>query len=239
MPAHNEADNLGLTVQNLVSALEKESIEYEIVIVNDHSTDGIANVAATLQKANPRCRLVENTDRPGYGMAVRCGLDHYTGDAVAIVMADASEDPDDIVKYYRVLQSGYECAFGTRFSRESLVIGYPIHKLILNRIVNFAIRTLFFIKYNDVTNAFKSYRRQVIDGVRPLLSPHFNLTVELPLKAIVRGYTYKVVPINWRGQQKGVSKLKIVEMGSRYAFIILYVWLEKMLSRGDYRHREC
>ena len=68
----------------------------------------------------------------------------------------------------------------------------------------------------------------------PLLSKHFNLTVELPLKAIVRGYTYAVVPINWYNRTTGVSKLKIKEMGSRYLFIVLYVWLEKLLSRGDY-----
>jgi dolichol-phosphate mannosyltransferase len=93
---------------------------------------------------------------------------------------------------------------------------------------------MFGLKYNDVTNAFKMYRKSVIEGVSPLLSHHFNLTVEIPLKAIVRGYSYSVLPITWRNRKTGTSKLKLREMGSRYLFIVLYIWLEKHLSRGDY-----
>jgi dolichol-phosphate mannosyltransferase len=107
--------------------------------------------------------------------------------------------------------------------------------LFLNRIFNLFIRLLFGIKLNDTTNAFKAYRRSVITGIQPILSQHFNLTVELPLKAIVRGYSWTVIPITWRNRRFGVAKLKIAEMGSRYLFICLYVWLEKTLSRGDYK----
>ena len=108
-------------------------------------------------------------------------------------------------------------------------------KLILNRTANTFIRFLFRIKLNDTTNAFKAYRRTVIDGCRPYLSPHFNLTVEIPLKAIVRGYSYTTVPITWANRTSGEAKLKIREMGSRYLFLILYCWLEKYFSCGDYR----
>ena len=119
---------------------------------------------------------------------MRAGLDVYTGDAVAIMMADKSDSPEDLVSYYRVLEKGYDCAFGTRFGAGSKTYDYPRVKLVLNRIVNAGIRFLFRHGYNDTTNAFKAYRREVIDQVQPLLSHHFNLTVEIPLKAIVRGY---------------------------------------------------
>jgi dolichol-phosphate mannosyltransferase len=91
------------------------------------------------------------------------------------------------------------------------------------------------IKYNDTTNAFKLYKREVIDGVKPILSPHFNLTIELPLKAIIRGFTYTVVPNSWTNRKYGVSKLKIKEMGSRYFFILMYCFIEKYFSRGDFK----
>ena len=235
IPAHNEEGNIAQTVRGVIDQLEAHSIEHEILVVNDHSTDGTARECAKLCEMHPACRCVENTEAAGFGMAVRCGLENFSGDAVAIVMADASDDPGDLVAYYDVLSEGYDCAFGSRFARGSKVKEYPMHKLLLNRVVNFFIRTMFLIRYNDVTNAFKAYRRTTIDGLRPMLSRHFNLTVELPLKAIVRGYSYKVVPTNWYGRQKGVSKLKIREMGSRYMFIILYTWLERILSRGDYK----
>jgi len=234
IPAHNEADSLPTTISAIATTLESENIDYEIIVVDDHSTDNTSEVLDRISKEKPRCRMVVNDDFPGYGMAVRCGLDQFLGDAVAIVMADASDDPQDILKYYHELETGVDCVFGSRFTKYSKIKDYPMHKLWLNRFVNLGIRLLFWIKLNDTTNAFKAYRRETINGLQPLLSRHFNLTVELPLKAIVRGFTYKVVPINWYGRTKGVSKLKLKEMGSRYAFIILYSWLEKLLSRGDY-----
>jgi dolichol-phosphate mannosyltransferase len=158
-----------------------------------------------------------------------------TGDACAIFMADASDDPADAVRYWRLLNEGWDCVFGSRFIRGGQVIDYPSVKLAVNRLANFFIRVLFAIPLNDTTNAFKAYRRTVIDGCRPLIAPHFNLTVEIPLKAIVRGYSWTVIPITWRNRKHGVAKLKIKEMGSRYFFICMYVWLEKYFSRGDYR----
>jgi dolichol-phosphate mannosyltransferase len=80
--------------------------------------------------------------------------------------------------------------------------------------------------------------KEVIEGISPLLSHHFNLTVEMPLKAIVRGYSYTTIPITWRNRTAGVSKLKLKEMGSRYLFIVLSIWLEKHLSRGDYKRKQ-
>jgi dolichol-phosphate mannosyltransferase len=137
-----------------------------------------------------------------------------------------------------VLEQGYDCAFGTRFGHGGRTNDYPRLKLIINRIVNLGIRFLFQHGYTDTTNAFKAYRRHVIDGVMPLLSNHFNLTVELPLKAVVRGFSYAVVPVSWTNRRTGESKLRLQEMGSRYLFIVLYVWLEDHLSRGDYRRRD-
>jgi dolichol-phosphate mannosyltransferase len=173
---------------------------------------------------------------PGFGFAVRTGLEEFTGDAVAIVMADGSDDPADVIRYHRILEEGYDCAFGSRFMRGARVHEYPRFKLILNRVANLGIRALFRHGYNDTTNAFKAYRREVIETVQPILSNHFNLTVELPLKAIVRGHSYGIVPISWTNRRQGTSKLKLQEMGSRYIFIVLYVFLEHHLSRGDYRH---
>jgi len=181
-------------------------------------------------------RLVQNGPPHGFGYAVRRGLDVFDGDAVVIMMADGSDDADDLVRYYYVLRDRAECVFGSRFIRGSRVENYPRFKLIINRTANLFVRLLFGLRYNDVTNAFKGYRANVIEECRPLLAAHFNLTVELPLKAIIRGYSYEVIPISWRQREVGVSSLGLREMGSRYLFIVLYLWLEKFLCRGDY-HR--
>ncbi|RZK61560.1 MAG: glycosyltransferase, partial [Hymenobacter sp.] len=166
--------------------------------------------------------------------AVRYGLERYQGDCVAVMMADLSDDPADLVAYYRKLQEGYDCVFGSRWVKGGRVVDYPGHKKLLNRVVNNMVKTLFRLRYNDCTNAFKLYRRHTMDGLKPFLSPHFNLTLELPLKAIVRGYSYAVLPNSWTNRKYGESKLKIKEMGSRYFFILMYCLIEKYFSRGDF-----
>ena len=235
IPAHNEAGSIEQTVVAVATRLREEALDYEIVCVDDASTDATADVIHSLAEHDEAIVYVRNPYRNGFGFAVRAGLDVFSGDAVAIMMADLSDDPADLIRYYRLLEAGYDCAFGSRFMRGGSTVDYPQGKLLVNRVVNTGIRLLFGHGYDDTTNAFKAYRREVIETVQPLLSHHFNLTVELPLKAIVRGHSYAIAPISWRNRTSGESKLRLQEMGSRYLFIVLYVFFEHHLSRGDYR----
>lgn len=238
VPAHNEEGCIRDTLEKLVETLDKKGFDFEIVVVADHCTDSTETILEEFSKCESRVRWIRNEKSAGFGMAVRAGLDAYTGDAVAIFMADASDSPLDLCAYFDKIQNGAEAVFGSRFIKGSKVIDYPIHKLILNRFVNLLIRVLFRHGLNDTTNAFKCYRRYVIDGCRPFLSPHFNLTVELPLKAVIRGYKFVIIPISWENRKTGISKLKIKEMGSRYFFIILYCLLEKYMVGKDYIRKD-
>lgn len=238
IPAHDEEGCIAETCRTIVERLRAEPVpRFELVVVNDGSTDRTPDILAELERELPEVRRVDNTGPHGFGYAVRAGLAAYRGDAVAIVMGDLSDSPDDIAAYYRELRAGAECVFGSRFVKGGRVIDYPKHKYLLNRLANLFIRILFRHGTNDTTNAFKAYRREVVDGIQPLISPHFNLTVEMPLKAVVRGFTYVKLPISWTNRKTGVSKLKIREMGSRYLYIVLNIWLERRLTRNDYRRR--
>jgi dolichol-phosphate mannosyltransferase len=235
IPAYNEAEGITDTLEKIYAKLSAEGITHEILVVNDNSKDNTLQVLIHLQITIPTL-VVHTTPGPnGFGYAIRYGLERFSGDCVAIVMADLSDSPNDLVAFYRKMMEGFDCVFGTRWSMGGKVYDYPRHKLFLNRFFNNVVRLLFGIKYNDVTNAFKLYKRETIDGVKPFLSPHFNLTVEIPLKAIIRGYTYAVLPNSWTNRKHGVSNLKIREMGSRYFFILLYCLIEKFFSRGDFK----
>jgi dolichol-phosphate mannosyltransferase len=235
IPAHNEEGHIRETLEGVVTALESAKIYHEILVVNDNSTDRTEKIVRDFARKAPSVRCVSNDPPNGFGFAVRRGLADFRGDAVAIFMADGSDAPSDLVAFYHKLQEGYDCVFGSRFSRGGRVVDYPALKLALNRLGNRFIQLLFNTPSDDISNAFKMYRRTVIAGIQPLLAQHFNLTVELPLKSIVRGYRYGIVPNTWINRKQGVSKFKIKEMGSRYFFIVLYCFLEKSLGRGDLR----
>ena len=235
IPCRNEAGAIASTVEHLYVELRLHGIEHEIVAIDDGSTDQTWEVMQRTCSRVPTLRPVQNNGAHGFGRAVTYGIDRGTGDAVVIMMADESDDCRDVVRYWELLSTGWDAVFGSRFMKGGGVIDYPWHKLFLNRLANRFLRIMFHAKLNDFTNAFKAYRKAALDGCRPFLAPHFNLTIELPLKIIVRNYSWTVMPITWRNRRSGISKLKIREMGSRYLFIALYCWVEKYFSRGDYK----
>jgi dolichol-phosphate mannosyltransferase len=238
IPARNEERCIAATVEHLHLELRMRGIPHEIIVVDDASSDKTVEALDATRRNLSELVILKNPGPHGFGRAIIHGIDHMKGDAVVIMMADESDDCRDVVRYWTLLNDGYECVFGSRFLRGGGVIDYPRFKLGINRLANFLVRMLFGFKLNDTTNAFKAYRKTVIDGCRPLISPHFNITVELPLKAITRGYSWVSVPVTWRNRRAGESKLKLKEMGSRYLFICLYILLEKWLSRGDYRRNQ-
>jgi dolichol-phosphate mannosyltransferase len=237
IPARDEEESLPETLAHIQAEFSKGNVPHEIVVVDDGSKDKTWEVLQQLKSKIPALRPIQNTGANGFGRAITFGLRNCTGDAVVIMMADESDDARDAVRYWQLLSEGWDCAFGSRFIKGGGTVDYPRVKLFVNRLANLFIRVIFNIPLNDTTNAFKAYRRTVIQGCEPLIAPHFNLTVEIPLKAIVRGYSWTVVPITWRNRRFGEAKLKIKEMGSRYLFICAYVWLEKYFSRGDYKKR--
>ena len=238
IPARDEVGCIASTVQHLHLELSLHKVPHEIIVVDDGSTDGTWELLGSIAERSHEVRPVQNTGEHGFGRAIIRGLDAIRGDAVVIMMADESDDCRDVVRYWQKLNDGWDCVFGSRFMRGGGVIDYPRVKLAINRLANLFIRVIFGIRLNDTTNAFKAYRATVIQGCRPFISPHFNFTVELPLKAIVRGFSWTTMPITWRNRRTGLPKLKIKEMGSRYLFICAYVWLEKYFSMGDYRRHD-
>ena len=235
IPAYNEAESLPETITQIHAALLSHNIPNEILVINDNSSDNTLEILSGLKKDLDTLRYITNKGPNGFGYAIRKGLESFTGDIVAIMMADLSDSVDDLVTFYHTLiNKKVDAVFGSRFIKGGNTIDYPRHKKIINRISNSIIRIVFRLKYNDTTNAFKMYRKETIEGLKPFLSPHFNLTIELPLKVIIRGYSYAVVPNSWRNRKHGKSNLKIREMGSRYFFILLYCLIEKYFSKGDF-----
>ncbi|WP_075356448.1 glycosyltransferase family 2 protein [Desulfovibrio sp. DV] len=233
IPAYNEEGNITTTVDGIRSVLVREAIPYELVLVDDNSADATGNVLDTLAAADPGIVVVRRESPRGFGRAVRSGLERATGDVIIICMADLSDDPEDIIKYYRKIEEGFDCVFGSRFIRGARCVNYPPFKLFCNRIVNKVMQLMFWTRYNDLTNSFKAYRSYVIRDIWPLKACHFNITIELSLNTLIRNYAIAEVPISWQGRTWGSSNLHISEMGRRYLSTLLRAWFEKNLILDD------
>ena len=233
VPAHNEQENLEPTITELTAVLATRQIPYEILLVNDNSVDLTQDVAEKLAEEDSRIRVLTRTRLPGFGRAIRAGLAAVTGDVVIILMADRSDDPIDVVRYYQKIEEGYDCVFGSRFRKGSKLENYPRIKLLFNRLINKLIQLVFITRFNDLTNAFKAYRRSVIHECGPFSSSHFNITIEMSLAALIRKYQIAEIPINWYGRTWGASNLRLTQMGRRYLSVLLRMFFEKLLVSDD------
>lgn len=233
VPAHNEAETLGATVNEVQAAVRSEGIPYELILVNDCSTDNTQGLIADLMREDANIRTINRTPPSGFGRAVREGLAMAEGDVVVLYMADRSDAPEDLIRYYRKIEEGYDCVFGSRFRKGSKVENYPLVKLVVNRFVNRCIQAMFFCRYNDLTNAFKAYRRDVILDCGPYRASHFNITIELSLSALIRRYNIVEIPVSWYGRTWGSSNLSLRQMGRRYLSTLLKVYAEKWLTADD------
>ena len=233
IPLRDENEQAEITVRLLNEELKNLKKKFFITLIDDHSSDTTWDLLNKLKEKYNNIEIFKNEYNAGYGNAVRYGIEKNKCDSVVFFMGDCSDNPKDIKIYVDYLDQGFDCVFGSRFIKNSKVVNYPFLKLFLNRAANNLIRLLFLTKYNDVTNAFKAYKKELLINFKPILSEHFNINAELALKAISRGYKYKVVPISWTNRKKNISKFKIKEMQNRYIFTILYVWIEKILLRRD------
>lgn len=233
IPAYNEQDNLPKTVAGLQETLRRERIPYELILVNDNSSDGTRAAIEALMAQDPAIRTVNRQAPGGFGRAVRSGLELVTGDFVVVCMADSSDDPQDVAAYYRKLGEGYDCVFGSRFVPGGSTTNYPRVKLVVNRIVNRVIQWMFWCRFNDLTNAFKAYRTEVIRACAPYHGCHFNITIEMSLGAYIRGFTIAQIPIRWYGRTWGSSNLSLRTMGRRYLATLIRAFAEWMLVSDD------
>lgn len=233
IPAYNEEKNLGKSVGDLTRALRGAGIAYEIVVVNDNSVDATGAVIAALSEGDPNIRAVTRRPPRGFGRAIRAGIEAAEGDVTVIYMADASDSPGDVIRYFREIENGYDCVFGSRFIKGSSVRNYPLVKLWANRVVNTMLRLLFWTRFNDLTNSFKAYRTSVLRECGPFRASHFNITIELSLSALIRNFTITQIPISWEGRTWGRSNLHLSEMGRRYLSTLIKIYCEKMLILDD------
>ena len=231
VPCKNEEKIISRTFQKIRNKLAKKIKKFQIILIDDFSDDNTLKVLNKISNQNNNTTVLKNRTK-GLGGAINLGIKFSRCKYVVIMMADLSDDPDDLIMYYNeISKNNLDAVFGSRFIRGSKLYDYPLKKLIYNRIFNIFVKFIFLSKYNDFTNAFKIYKRKILLDLRPLVSENFNIFLELPLKTIIRKKKFKIIPIKWKNRKKGSSKFKVNELGSKYFFTLIYCFFEKILLK--------
>ena len=231
IPCKNEEKTILKTFLKLKKKIKFKIKKFEIILIDDFSIDNTLGILKNISKQNKNIKVIKNKYK-GLGGAINLGIKFSKNKYIAIMMADLSDDPYDLIRYYKEISNNdLDAVFGSRFMRQSKVVEYPIKKLIYNRIFNIFVKLIFLSKYNDFTNAFKIYKKNTLIDLKPLVSENFNIFLELPLKTINRKKKIKIIPINWRNRKIGSSKFKVNELSSKYFFTLIYCFFEKILLK--------
>ena len=227
IPIRNEQENIKIISDEILSKIFCKN--FELIFVNDFSEDNSENELKKLTEKYSQIKYINN-DEKGLGGAISTGIHNSTGKFVCIMMSDSSDTVEDLNKYYEIISSDdLDAVFGSRFIQGGKIVEYPKLKYVLNRLGNLLAKLLLWTDLNDFTNGFKIYKKDTLLGLYPLVSEGFNIFFELPLKTIIRGYEYKIIPISYYNRTVGEAKFKIQELGSKYLFTLLYCFLEKIL----------
>ena len=229
IPCRDEETNVKIISANIIKNCKYS--DFEIIFINDYSNDSTEKNLIQITQKYKNIFYFNNQEK-GLGGAIKLGLEKSKGDYITILMADSSDSIDDLNLYFEMIKDNkFDAIFGSRFIRGGKIVGYPIIKLLLNRFGNYLTKILFLSDYDDFTNAFKIYKKKVVNHFYPIVSEDFNIFLELPLKTISRGFKYKIIPIKYNNRTVGEAKFKIKELGSRYMFTLLYCFLEKVLLK--------
>jgi len=227
IPAHNEENVISATIENIINKL---NLDFEIIIVDDHSTDNTAAIVKELIRRNSSIRLVFNDLGRGFGDALRKGFSVANSDLVIPIMADQCDDPLTIQKMHEQVCSGYDVVCGSRYMSGGKKLGGPVLQSVFSRFVGRSLKYLVGIPTHDVSNSFKCYRINVLDAIT-IQSKGFEISMEIALRAYFAGFKITEVPTSWQGRVMGRSKFYLFKVAPDY--FRLYLWAISSKKRRD------
>jgi dolichol-phosphate mannosyltransferase len=219
IPCHNEEQN----IRPLVATILKYygDYVYEILIVNDNSTDGTAAVTQDVARQEPRVRLFNRTPPNGVGKALRDGYAAARGSYILTMDGDFVQIIPELRDLFDAVAEGYDGAIGSRFTQESIMVNYPFPKIISNRGFHLLARLALRLPFHDISNNLKLYRAEVLKNI-DIEQDTFAANAETGLKPLVAGYRIKEVPVSWinRTLEMGTSSFRILKVGPNYALAL-------------------
>jgi len=218
IPARNEEENIEKVVKSIIPYINK--IKTEIIIVNDHSLDNTENIGAFLSKKYSFVKIINNEGLPGFSNALLSGFKFAKGEYILPIMADMCDEVRIIPAMLEKAKEGFDIVCGSRYIKGGKKIGGPKFQGFFSWFVCKSLHYLINLPTNDVSNAFKLYKKQIFDYIK-LESNGFSISMEITLKSYFAGFKITEIPTIWYGREKGKSKFKL---SKTFSYVKLYFW---------------
>ena len=209
IPTYKEREN----IEAIVKSISSLPIVFDILIIDDNSPDGTADIVKNLQKSFLNLKLVERPGKMGLGTAYIAGFKWALEKGYNYIYemdADFSHDPRDLVKLYKACsEDGADLAIGSRYISGVNVVNWPLSRVLMSYVASIYVRMITGMRIMDTTAGFKCYRKEVLQNIRldKVKSIGYGFQIEMKFKTWILGYKIVEVPIIFTDRRLGASKM--------------------------------
>ena len=209
VPTYNEAENIESFLKTVLVLPE----HYAVLVVDDGSPDGTAQIVSTLKKKYPQRLFLENrTKKEGLGRAYLHGFKWALAadyDFVIQMDADFSHNPVSLKKFIQAFETGYDLVVGSRYSNGVSVVNWPISRILLSYFASKYVQWITQLPIKDPTAGFVGYRRKVLDSLNldAIQYVGYAFQIEMKYKIWKKGFSWIEIPIIFRNRTQGQSKM--------------------------------
>lgn len=230
VPAFNEKEGIKKTILDLITSLKKNKIDFEIIVVDDGSTDGTVEIIRALQKKEKNLKLMQRTKNPGFGFSLVDGSRAGVGSIIVWVMGDSSDEFDLIPEMIKKIDNGADMVIGSRNIPGSSRGDQNIFKAIGSKQLSFIAKILFGLPIYDITNAFRAFKKELINNIK-FENNNFAISPEFAIKANIKGFKLAEIPTKYKDRNVGEAKTKLLRMGLFYYKMVIIYWIKNIFHK--------
>ena len=226
-PAYNDGGTIASLVIRAVQAAGRLTPDFEVIVVNDGSTDATREIAEELARTYPQVRVVNHPKNRGYGGALRTGFASATKDLIAYTDGDAQYDPTEVEVLWNRLAPDVDMVTGYKMRRSD-----PLHRIVIGRIYHHTVKLMFRLRVRDVDCDFRLMRREIFDRVK-LEHDTGVICLEMMRKIQDAGFRVVEVPVHHYHRTHGTSQFFNFRRIFWTGVDVLTLWLQLVvLGRG-------
>jgi dolichol-phosphate mannosyltransferase len=230
IPSYNEEEGIKETLKNIINYLKGKKIDYEIILVDDKSTDRTIEIIKKIAYKNKKIKVIIRNTCKGFGFSLIEGSKKASGGLICWIMGDSSDDFKTIPSMIDKINQGYDMVIGSKNISGGSRGDQNKLKAIGSTQYSTIAKFLFKLPVYDITNAFRIFKKEMINKIS-LENNNFAISPEFAIKAHIAKYKITEVPTVYKDRKFGEAKTKLFRMGMKYYFLLIKYWFKYLFNK--------